>query len=156
MILKHSSPIVSLTTRILRPSLQLFALYVLLHGHESPGGGFQAGTILAGEIILEAVAFGNNTQRYQRIRRMLFPIASIGILIYAGTGLFGLFGSGYLDYGALPLAFMETAQRHWLGILIVEAGVCLVVLSSLVAIFDRLVSPMTEEKTESRSSELGA
>lgn len=143
MIVKHPSPIVALTTRILSPFLQLFALYVLLHGHESPGGGFQAGTILAACIILEAITFGEQSKRYQKIQRLLFPIASVGILIYAGVGLFGLFSNGFLDYSALPIESMNASSRRWLGILLVEIGITLVVMSSLVAIFDRLVRPLT-------------
>ena len=44
--------VVSTTCRVLIPFAQVFALYVLFHGHESPGGGFQGGAILGATIIL--------------------------------------------------------------------------------------------------------
>ena len=38
--------------RFLIPFIQLFGLYVIAHGHGSPGGGFQGGCILAASFIL--------------------------------------------------------------------------------------------------------
>jgi multicomponent Na+:H+ antiporter subunit B len=38
--------------------MQLFAFYVLLHGHYSPGGGFQAGILLGASMILPRLALG--------------------------------------------------------------------------------------------------
>ena len=40
------------------PFIQLFGLYVIAHGHHSPGGGFQGGVILGTSLIL--LAMGNN------------------------------------------------------------------------------------------------
>jgi multicomponent Na+:H+ antiporter subunit B len=43
--------IVTTICRILIPFIQLFGLYVIAHGHHSPGGGFQGGVILGASII---------------------------------------------------------------------------------------------------------
>ncbi|MCK4691085.1 MAG: MnhB domain-containing protein [Desulfuromonadales bacterium] len=40
------SLIIQTAVRILVPFIQLFGLYVIVHGHYSPGGGFQGGVIL--------------------------------------------------------------------------------------------------------------
>ncbi|HEX9779726.1 MAG TPA: MnhB domain-containing protein [bacterium] len=138
MLLPHASPIVRLTTRIAQPFLWLFGLYVLAHGHESPGGGFQAGTLLASSFILEAVSFGADAPFYSRMRAAAFRIAAAGILIYGGIGAITAFETWFLDYGALPLAWLEAPARRWWGIFGVETGVCLVVMAALVGIFDRL------------------
>jgi len=58
VIERHDSVIVITFVRILLPFAQLFALYVLGHGHHSPGGGFQAGVILAAGYVLVALALG--------------------------------------------------------------------------------------------------
>ena len=44
--------IIRITCRLLVPVIQIFALYVLAHGHHSPGGGFQGGVIMAASFIM--------------------------------------------------------------------------------------------------------
>ena len=43
------------STRFVVPFMQIFGLYVIAHGHYSPGGGFQGGVILGASIILMAM-----------------------------------------------------------------------------------------------------
>lgn len=138
MIGPIQSPLVQFATRIIQPITWVFGLYVLFHGHESPGGGFQAGTLIAAAIILEVLAYGRQAKQYQFMIKHCYRLAAVGVLIYAGTGLFGLASSWYLDYGALPLKGVSIPDRHWWGLFIIEAGVCLVVTSALVGIFNRL------------------
>ena len=52
MKLNDDNPITTLISSIVAPFIMLFALYVIFHGHYSPGGGFQGGTLLAASIIL--------------------------------------------------------------------------------------------------------
>ena len=52
MIEAHDSIIVKKATKLLVPSIQVFALYVLFHGHHSPGGGFQAGVLIGASGVL--------------------------------------------------------------------------------------------------------
>ena len=49
----------SITCRMVIPVIQIFALYVVAHGHHSPGGGFQGGVMLGASFILFALAFGS-------------------------------------------------------------------------------------------------
>ena len=44
--------------RLLMPLLLLFALFLLLRGHNEPGGGFVAGLVVAMALVLHAGAFG--------------------------------------------------------------------------------------------------
>ena len=55
--------------RLMVPFLQLFALYVVAHGHHSPGGGFQGGVILGAGFILLAISYDLRTAR-RRFREM--------------------------------------------------------------------------------------
>ncbi|MDZ7690581.1 MAG: MnhB domain-containing protein [Balneolaceae bacterium] len=43
---KEHSPIILYGARILSPYIMVFGFYVIFHGHYSPGGGFQGGTLL--------------------------------------------------------------------------------------------------------------
>ena len=49
--------IVTNTVRLLIPVIQIFAFYVLAHGHVSPGGGFQGGVLMGASFILVALSW---------------------------------------------------------------------------------------------------
>ena len=135
MIRPHDSVIVHTLARVFVPIIQLFAFYVLIHGHDSPGGGFQAGTLFGASIILLVLAFGIQNSQALLESRAIF-VGGIGILIYAGIGLLPLLmGHEYLNYAELPIPGMEaSARRHW-GILGIEIGVTVAVAAMAVSIF---------------------
>jgi multicomponent Na+:H+ antiporter subunit B len=135
MIRPHDSVIVHTLARAFTPIIQLFALYVLIHGHDSPGGGFQAGTLFAASIILFVLAFGVPNS-HAVVERRAIIWGGIGILIYAGIGLIPLLlGHEFLNYAELPIPGMDAAaRRHW-GILGIEIGVTLAVAATAVSIF---------------------
>ena len=120
--------------------LQLFALYVVIHGHYSPGGGFQAGVLLACSMILPLLVHGPQARRRGFIvlsQNQAVVLASLGLLIYTAIGVASLFsGADMLDYDQLPtLGAMASADRHSLGILLIEIGVMLGVAGAVLAIF---------------------
>ena len=49
--------IVTNTVRLLIPVIQIFAFYVLAHGHVSPGGGFQGGVVMGASFIMMALSW---------------------------------------------------------------------------------------------------
>jgi multicomponent Na+:H+ antiporter subunit B len=136
------SVIIRTTCRLVVPFIQLFALYVIAHGHHSPGGGFQGGVILGASIILYAVAFDLRSAIQRMGERITALLCALGIFIYAGTGaLCMLFQSNYLDYGALSNILgvdPVTARSH--GILIVEIGVGIAVMAVMVSLYYNLAS----------------
>ncbi len=134
------SPIVLLTSRLITPFLQLFSLYVLFHGHYSPGGGFQGGAMLAASIILMRLASGEKAGQLQFKRKWGSRLSAAGVFIYAFVGIITLlYGGYYLDYKFLPLPGMSDAEIRAMGILFVEIGVAICVMATLVSIFDDLV-----------------
>ena len=67
-------------------------------------------------------------------------------MIYAGVGVLNLlFGGQFLQYEALPLSGVSSAQLHYWSILVVEIAVGLAVMAVLVAIFDRLLEGEGDE-----------
>jgi len=129
--------IIRTVARILIPFIQLYALYVIMHGHHSPGGGFQGGVILGASFILYLITHGleETKIRMSEIKAGLF--SSIGLLIYSGIGLLCLIlGSNYLDYGKLSTILkVMPAQARSLGILGVEIGVGIAVMAVMFSIF---------------------
>lgn len=119
--------------RVLIPFILLFGLYVQFHGEYGPGGGFQAGALIAAGIILFALIEGE--QRALRVlpHRLLLGLMAAGPLIYGGVGVAGMvLGGNFLDYS--PLA-SNPIKGQQLGILIIEAGVGITVTGVLLSVF---------------------
>ena len=135
------SPVLDAACRLLVPFMWLFAAYVLIHGHDSPGGGFQGGVILAASIILLRLVRGRESVSVLTSNGAL-TLACAGPLLYGGIGVASLlFGGNFLDYGALPLPLdMDPAQVRVIGTLGIETGVLVGVAGVLVLIFDTLAS----------------
>jgi multicomponent Na+:H+ antiporter subunit B len=139
MTRNENDVIITLIARVVSPFIMLFALYVIFHGHYSPGGGFQGGTMLAAAVILVRLASGNALAQKQFRRSWATPLGSVGVLIYWGTGFAAmLFGGNFLDYAFLPLGGPAAHNRH-LGILFIEIGVGLAVMGILTSIYDDLL-----------------
>jgi multicomponent Na+:H+ antiporter subunit B len=135
----HDSLIIRLSARFIAPFIQLFGLYVVAHGHHSPGGGFQGGVILGTGLILMAMSMGMaSAKRLLSIPRMII-LAAVGVLIYAGWGAVPLVYNGYfLDYSVWESVFGSMARSH--SMLIVEIGVALTVMCGMYGIYMSLVS----------------
>jgi len=129
--------IIKAVARIMIPFIQIYALYVIMHGHHSPGGGFQGGVILGASYILFLLTHGleETKARMSEIKAGLF--SSFGLLIYSGIGLLCLLlGSNYLNYGKLSVVLkVIPAQARSLGILGVEIGVGITVMAVMFSIF---------------------
>ncbi len=129
--------IIRTVARIFIPFIQLYALYVIMHGHHSPGGGFQGGVILGASFILYLITHGleEAKTRMSEIKAGLF--SSFGLLIYSGIGLLCLIlGGNYLDYGKLSAVLkVIPAQARSLGILGVEIGVGITVMAVMFSVF---------------------
>jgi len=134
--------IIRATCRLLIPFIQLFALYVIAHGHHSPGGGFQGGVIFGAAFILYAVTHDLRDGLHRLGEKITIVLCSLGVFIYAGVGALCLFlESNFLDYAALaPVLGVDpvTARSH--GILFVEIGVGIAVMAVMFAIYTNLSS----------------
>jgi multicomponent Na+:H+ antiporter subunit B len=134
------SPIIAVACRFIAPLIQIVALYVLFHGHYSPGGGFQGGVLLAASFILIRMALGLDAGRLQFPTRVGVALGGLGVLVYTGVGIAALAAGGnFLDYGHLPLPGFEAPARRSLGILLVEVGVLVAVTAIITVIYDELI-----------------
>ena len=111
----------------------LFALYVQFHGDFGPGGGFQAGVIVAASIVLYAIIYGLEAARAVVPDRFIESLIALGVLLYAGVGVAGLLlGGNYLDYFVLSSDPVHGQHR---GIFWVEAGVLVTVFAVMLKVF---------------------
>jgi multicomponent Na+:H+ antiporter subunit B len=125
--------ILRIIAKLLIPLIILFALYVQFHGDYSPGGGFQAGVIFSAALILYTLVFGVDTVQKVVPELALRVVASLGVLIYAGTGVDALImGGEFLNYSKLST---DAVTGQHLGIILVELGVGMTVSSIMLLIF---------------------
>lgn len=140
----YDSAIVRFAARVQAPLLQIYALYVLLHGDFSPGGGFQAGAALAGSFLIPRIAEGmeKGMRGMTTHRATMFAVG--GVIVYGGTGLLCLILGGhyFLDYSALehlPWPMPHGGPTRAVGSLIVEIGVAMTVMGVMITLFDDLL-----------------
>ena len=142
-------------SRLLLPLALLVAIFVLLRGHNLPGGGFIAGLITAVALITQYLANGI-AWTHTRMSTNLHPLIGIGLLIATLTGL----GSWVFGYPFLTSTFTHV---HWplvgdfelasamlfdLGVYLVVVGVTLVILLRLGRLHDVSRAPSAESAGE--------
>lgn len=126
------------------PLIVVFGIYVLLHGESSPGGGFQAGAIVAAAFVLARLTLGNRQGGHSVPLWLLTVVACAGLGVYMLAGILPLLlGENFLDYAAIPVEWYnqfagEPKTSRAAGVFIVELGVFLGVASVLVILYDLL------------------
>ena len=140
MITRYQNVIVQVVCTALVPFIQLFGIYVIVHGHYGPGGGFQGGVLLAVSIVLLRLYAGKEVSYQIFPPKLALVVGTVGMLVFMLAGLAPMLTGGmFLDYGHLPIPGVSGAALRSLGILIVEVGIGLAVFGTLVLIFDSLV-----------------
>jgi multicomponent Na+:H+ antiporter subunit B len=130
--MKHDI-ILRIGTKLVLPFILLFALYVHFHGDYGPGGGFQAGVIIAGMVILHALVFGVKAAKLLAPPAIVERLIPAGVLIFLAAGFPALLaGKAYLDYRVYG---HDALHAHEWGVFLVEAGVIVTVSSTMIAIF---------------------
>lgn len=115
------------------PLILVFGFYVQLHGDYGPGGGFQAGVIVAAAVILHGLIYGVDRAMRLVPQGLIEALIPLGVLVYLGVGVAGfLTGGNFLDYSRLA---QDPVHGQELGVLLVEAGVFITVFSTMLAIF---------------------
>lgn len=152
---KYQDVIAQTIVRIMIPFVQLYALYVLAHGHYSPGGGFQGGVILAASLALIFLVYGYEDALGRLSLGTASRLCSIGVLIYAGIGFICLLlGGNFLDYSRLaPLLHVTAPRARSLGILGIETGVELAVMAAMYSIIMDIVNSETGRDKDNADGE---
>jgi len=97
---QRASLVVRTGSRILFPLILLFGAYIFVHGHLTPGGGFQGGAVIASAFLLQYLAY----RHYSIDRQKFSMVESISGSAFVVVGLLGLaiggyFLSNFLDKG---------------------------------------------------------
>ncbi len=129
------STIIMTTVRVVAPFVLTFGLFVMFHGADSPGGGFQGGVLAGSVIMMLAFAFGIESTREWLSGRTVAAMAGGGVLVFAGVGLGTLaLGGTFLEYHVYEEVLgIYHASKY--GIELVELAIGGVVAGVVVGLF---------------------
>ncbi|PIT98910.1 MAG: Na(+)/H(+) antiporter subunit B [Bdellovibrionales bacterium CG10_big_fil_rev_8_21_14_0_10_45_34] len=119
------SPILETSCRFLMPILFLFSFFLLLRGHNEPGGGFIAGLVASGAYSLFLLSY----QARPLAAISEIHLLGIGLLVATGSGLLSLFqGKNFMTGHWMHLGGATDSVAHFGTPVIFDIGVFLVVL----------------------------
>jgi multicomponent Na+:H+ antiporter subunit B len=132
------SLILRTATRFLMPVLLLFSLFLLLRGHNEPGGGFAGGLVAAAAFALHSIAYNAAATR-QALWLNPQTLIGTGLLLAAGSSTLSLllgqsFMTGQWGYLHLPetgAVTLGTPMLFDIGVYLVVMGVTLLIILSL-------------------------
>ena len=130
-----NSLILSAATRILVALMLLFSIYMLLRGHNEPGGGFIGGLLATIGIVLYAIAHGSTAARQAlRLDPLTIAMGGLGIALLAGV-MAVLFADPFFS-GQWWFPFADGGDKGFpiSTVLLFDIGVYLVVVGAVLAI----------------------
>lgn len=155
----NMSRIVRSTANIIFPFILVFGFYIIIHGHLTPGGGFQGGAVAATGFVLMLVAFSPeaikerfsvNSMKYTEALGLLLFIITAFIAIALGTTFFfnwlangGIIFGEAVAFGANP-GFLNTAGT----IPLMNIAVGIEVIGAMGLIIMYMLSGIEGGKTE--------
>jgi multicomponent Na+:H+ antiporter subunit B len=156
--MNQMSPVVRTITKFAFAPIFLFGTYIILHGHLTPGGGFQGGAIIATLFALYFVAFAAKKWK----KSLLSIIESSGLLVFIGTGLLGLVsgyfffnflgGGGHVLFGQKLGAFPDTSppllSSGTIAVMNMAVGLEVIAALTLIVITMGMFAFMNKEEGE--------
>ncbi len=137
--MKGMTIIVKKTTQLVAGLVFLYGIYIIIHGHLTPGGGFAGGVVLAGSFILQILAFGSDFLKLVKEESgstLYENLAMIVVLFLAASGL--LFGMKIFFLNWMPKGIAgELVSAGMLPLYNIFVGI--EVAASILTIFLALV-----------------
>ncbi|MDQ2080872.1 monovalent cation/H+ antiporter subunit A [Xanthobacteraceae bacterium Astr-EGSB] len=148
--------LLTVVTRVLLPLSLVVGIYVLLRGHNMPGGGFIAGLIVAIALLMQYMASGY-VWAHRRARMDAHAMIGGGVMLAGAAGLASLaFGRPFLTstfgYFHVPLfgeIELASAMAFDIGVFFTVVGTCILSLATLSRVEERAeqASKQTQVKT---------
>ena len=140
-----TSSILQTATRLLMPLLLLFAVFLLLRGHNQPGGGFVGGLVVAASFVLYSIAFSVDAARHALLVRPS-TLLGIGLLVALVSGLPGVVVGRPFMTALWPTLNAGGAQIGVGTPLVFDIGVFLAVIGVVLTIVFTLSEAVLTEK----------
>ncbi len=139
--------IVKVIARVVSPLIMVFGIYMILHGHLSPGGGFPGGVVIASAFVLLTLSFGKEIA-YQKLKESTASVMeSVGALIFLILAVLGIVFGGWFFLNFLPKG--EPLRLISAGFIpLANIGIGLKVGGGIFAVFLTLILFRLSEKGE--------
>ncbi len=136
-----STLVLRAATRLLTPVILALSVYLLLRGHNAPGGGFIAALVAGAAVVLQYLANGpEGLNRFLRVHVNL--LVGWGLLLAVGFGVAGILAGGEFLQSTLAHARVPVlGEVKVAASLVFDLGVYLVVLAVVVTIVRYLGEP---------------
>ena len=85
------TPIVKKVTQLIVGLTFLYGIYIITHGHLTPGGGFAGGAVVAGSFVLLVLAYGSNILKLKKREEGSSVVESLGILLFTVLAFAAIF-----------------------------------------------------------------
>ncbi|WP_297887834.1 MnhB domain-containing protein [uncultured Halorubrum sp.] len=143
------STIIMTTVRLVAPFILTFALFIMFHGADSPGGGFQGGVIAGSVVMMLAFAYGIDSTRQWLDVRIVSALASGGVFAFVGIGLGAMaLGGQFLQYSEFEALFGHAIKY---AIELVELGIGAIVAAVAIGLFFLLAAGFDDLAEEDSS-----
>ena len=107
--LYSESQVIMTTVKAVVPFILTYGLFMMFHGADTPGGGFQAGALIASVVVMIAFAFGIESIREWLSNTVVVGLGTVGVLLFAGIGLGPIaLGGNFLEYAAYAPRFGDS------------------------------------------------
>jgi multicomponent Na+:H+ antiporter subunit B len=143
--IKGMTLVVKTIARLITGLILLFGIYIVLHGHLSPGGGFAGGVLIAGCFILLFLAFGSEETKSEMKKWRACLGESLGILMFWLISMLGIFAGTHFFLNLLGKG--KPFDLFSAGIIpLCNIGIGIEVGSALFAIFITLAVLRMEKR----------
>jgi multicomponent Na+:H+ antiporter subunit B len=130
-----TSLILQVAVRVLMPLLLMFSIFLLVRGHNLPGGGFSGGLVAASAWALFAIVYGAAAAR-RALRVDPLDLIAAGLGTILASGAVGLFAGrpfltgrwGALDLGGYGVWPVGTPLLFDFGVYLSVIGVVLTII----------------------------
>ena len=142
------SLILATAARAVQPLLLLFSIFVLIRGHNAPGGGFAGGLVAAIAFTLIMIAYDAETAR-RSLRVDPRNLLAVGLLLAAASGIAGLMlGDAFLEAIFFDLPVLAGGRVELSTVFFFDVGVYLTVVGVTLTIVLTLAESQSDERRD--------
>lgn len=147
------SLLLEVAARLLIPAILVLSVFLLVSGHDRPGGGFAGGLVASMAYVLRYIAGGRH-ELAAGLPMRPNGLLALGLLLACATaGLPLLFGHPVLETAKMELVLPVFGEVKVLSALVFEVGVFLVVVGLVLSVVAALGARMEAEEAEARQEQ---
>lgn len=144
------SVLLEVAARLLIPTILVFSVFLLVSGHDQPGGGFAGGLVASLAYVLRYVA-GGRQELASGMPMRPEALLALGLLVACGTAVAPLlFGASILEAASVTVTLPVFGEVKFASFLLFETGVFLIVVGLVLSVVSALGARMEAEEEEAR------